>query len=86
MFAVIRRVIDQEARLTTAAADLTPGADLYALGLTPYSAVRVLLALERECGVELPRRLLKRESMQSIEAIARALSFAMAQTAARSAA
>jgi acyl carrier protein len=78
MFAIIQRVIDREARLVIPAADLTPGADLYKLGLTPYSAVRVLLALEREFGVELPRRELKRETMQSIEAVARALRLAMA--------
>ncbi|QGM96136.1 acyl carrier protein [Methylocystis parvus] len=86
MFAIIRRVIDQEARLAVPAADLTPGADLYKLGLTPYSAVRILLALEREFEVELPRGLLKRETMQSIDAVARALHIAMSANGARSAA
>lgn len=77
MFAIIQRVIDKEGRLAVRAADLTPGADLYKLGLTPYSAVRVLLALEREFGVELPRCELRRETMQSIDAVARALHAAM---------
>lgn len=76
MFAAIQRVIEKEARLAVPAADLTPRADLYRLGLTPYSAVRVLLALEREFEIEFPRRLLKRETMQSIEAIAQALQLA----------
>jgi acyl carrier protein len=86
MFATILRVIDQEARLAVPAADLTPGADLYKLGLTPYSAVRALLALEREFGVELPRNLLRRETMQSVDAIAQALQGAVALAAKREAA
>ncbi len=86
MFTVIRRVIDQEARLPFSASDITPGGDLYKLGLTPYSAVRVLLALEREFGVELTRAQLKRETMQSIEAIARAFHAALARAAGRAAA
>lgn len=86
MFAVIHRVIDQQARLAIPAANISSGADLYELGLTPYSAVRVLLALEREFGVELPRAQLKRETMQSIEAAARAFHLAMTATAKRDAA
>jgi acyl carrier protein len=72
MFAMIRRVIDAEARLTAPAAELTPAANLYAAGLTPYSAVRVLLALERELDVELPRAALTRATMESMAAIAEA--------------
>ncbi|WP_424363064.1 phosphopantetheine-binding protein [Methylocystis parvus] len=86
MFAVIQRVIDQQARLAIPASDISPGADLYEIGLTPYSAVRVLLALEREFGIELPRAQLKRETMQSIEAVAWAFHLAMAATATHDAA
>jgi acyl carrier protein len=73
MLAVIQQIVDREARLRVPAAELTPQADLYALGLTPYSAVRLLLAIERELEVELPRAALKRETMGSIAAIAEAL-------------
>lgn len=86
MLTVIQRVIDQQARLVIPASALLPDADLYHLGLTPYSAVRVLLALEREFGVELQRAQLKRETMQSIEAVARAFHLAMAASATRNAA
>jgi acyl carrier protein len=73
MFSLIKRIIEQETRLTVAVADLTPNADLFALGLTPYSAVRVMLALERELGVQFPREAMKRETMTSLESIAHAL-------------
>lgn len=69
MFADIRRLIDQEAKLVISARDVTPRANLYELGLTPYTAIRVLLAVEREFGVEFPRHLLKRARMATIESI-----------------
>lgn len=71
MFETIRRLIDREAKLAIPACDLTPRADLYALGLTPYTAIRLLLTVEREYGVEFPRESLNRASMASIESIAR---------------
>ncbi|MCC3247078.1 phosphopantetheine-binding protein [Methylocystis sp. WRRC1] len=71
MFETIRRLIDREARLAIPASDLTPRANLYELGLTPYTAIRLLLAVEREFGVEFPRESLNRAAMASIEAIAR---------------
>ncbi len=73
MLATIQCLIDRDAKLQVAAADLTPHTDLYALGLTPYSAVRLLLTLEREFEVEFPRKLLERETMRSIDAIMKAL-------------
>lgn len=81
MFDVIQRVIDQQARLAIPASDIPSGADLYEFGLTPYSAVRVLLALEREFGIELPRAQLTRGTMRSIDAVARAFGLAMEATA-----
>lgn len=78
MFAEIRCAIDEEARLSTPAASLAPDADLYAAGLTPYSAVRLMLVLERRFGVEISRGALKRETMRSMESIAQALQGACA--------
>lgn len=86
MFATIQRLIDAEARLAVPAADVTSHADLYALGLTPYSAIRLLLALEREFEVEFPRQLLERDTMASIDAITAALRLAQARAGRRDAA
>ncbi|MGJ0392955.1 MAG: phosphopantetheine-binding protein [Methylocystis sp.] len=76
MRAIINEIIDREARLHIPAADLTPNADLFALGLTPYSAVRLMLALEREFRVEFAREALKRETVRSLAAIECALRLA----------
>lgn len=73
MFATIQRLIDQEARLAIPAANLTPRANLYELGLTSFDAIRLLVAIERAFKVEVPRDLLKRDAMASIEAIAEVL-------------
>jgi hypothetical protein len=86
MLSVILRLIDQEAMLLVPAGNLTSRADLYALGLTPYSAVRLLLALEREFCVEFPRGALKRETMGSLESIVQALRLASPRPGERNAA
>jgi acyl carrier protein len=72
MFATIQRLIDQEAKLVIPAANLTPRANLYDLGLTSFDAIRVLVAVERAFKIEFPREMLNRESASSIESIAKA--------------
>jgi len=73
MMTVIRSLIDRELRLALPAAEIAPRADLYALGLTPYGAICLLLAVEREFSIELPREMLRRETARSIEAILEAV-------------
>jgi acyl carrier protein len=73
MFAIIQRLIDQEAKLAIQAANLTPRANLYDLGLTSFDAIRLLVALERAFKIEFQREMLNRESVASIEAIAKAV-------------
>jgi acyl carrier protein len=73
MMTAIRSLIDRELALALPAAEIAPSADLYALGLTPYGAVCLLLAVEREFHVELPREMLRRETARSMEAIFEAI-------------
>jgi acyl carrier protein len=73
MFATIQSLIDQQARLAIPAANLTPRANLYDLGLTSFDAIRLLVAIEREFKVEFARESLKRDTMASIDAIANAV-------------
>lgn len=69
----IQTIIDQEATLAVPAAQLTPRADLYALGLTAFDAIRLLVAIERAFKVELPRDMLKRETAATIESLVAAI-------------
>ncbi|WP_330084460.1 phosphopantetheine-binding protein [Methylocystis iwaonis] len=73
MFAAIRRIIERETKLAVPAARLTPHANLYDLGLTPFGAVLALVAIEREFKIELPRAMLTRETAASMASIAHAI-------------
>lgn len=70
MFATIQRLIEQETRVAVANGKLAPDADLYALGLTSFDAIRLLVAVERAFNVTFPRAALHSKTMGSIEAIA----------------
>lgn len=72
----IRTVLDQHGHLTTPAATLADGDDLYQAGLTSHATVNVMLALEDELDLEFPDELLNRAtftSIDSLEAAARSL-------------
>ncbi len=71
MFDTIQSLIDQEAQIRVPASHLTPRANLYELGMTPYTAIRLLLAIEREFHIEFPRDSLNREAMATIDNIVR---------------
>jgi len=73
MIAVIQRLIDREANLPLPASRLTPSVDLFALGMTSYGAVLLLVAIEHEFEIEFPHGALRRETVRSIGAIVQAL-------------
>jgi acyl carrier protein len=79
MFATIQGLIDQEATLAIPAANLTPRANLYELGLTSFDAIRLLIAVERAFKIKFNREMLNRESVATIVAITKAVQ-AMQQT------
>ena len=70
MLDTIRTLIAQHGRLSVPAEMLDNDQDLYAAGLTSFSAVQLMLALEDSFGVEFPDRMLNRRSFASVEAIA----------------
>ena len=63
MFETIQSLIEQEGQICVPARHLTPRANLYELGMTPYTAIRLLLAIEREFRIEFPRESLNRQTM-----------------------
>jgi len=65
MFATIKRLIDQEADLAIPVTNLTPSANLYELGLTPFDAIRLFVAIERAFKIVFNREMLNRESVAS---------------------
>ncbi|MBU3887760.1 MULTISPECIES: acyl carrier protein [Methylosinus] len=70
MLDTIRRLVDEQGRLSKAATAIGDDADLYAAGLTSFAAVQLMLALEETFDVEFPDHMLNRRSFSSISAIA----------------
>jgi acyl carrier protein len=69
MIDTVRQLIDTHRNLRVPTLVLTPDADLYAVGLTPFAAIRVTLALEETFDVEFPARMLRPQSFASINSI-----------------
>jgi acyl carrier protein len=73
MIELIREIIDAKRCLPVAARTLNPNANLYEVGLSPFTAIQVMLALEDACGVEFPKPMLHRQSFSSLNSIAACL-------------
>ncbi len=69
MIAIVRKVLQEHGGLHTPVDTSASDADLYAAGLTPFAAIKVVLALESEFGVEFPAAMLRREKFSSIALI-----------------
>jgi len=65
----IRRLLQEHGRLHTPVEHLSDSDDLYSAGLTPFAAIRTMLALEEAFDVEFPVSMLRRQSFASIAAI-----------------
>lgn len=69
----IRELIAQHGRLPVDIATVSDTQDLYSSGLTSFSAVQLMLALEESFDIEFPERMLNRRTFESIAAIAGAI-------------
>ena len=69
MIDTVRELIETHDQLRVPACTLTPDTDLYAVGLTPFAAIRLVLALEETFDVKFPARMLHPESFGSINSI-----------------
>lgn len=74
MIETIRTILGKVGGLSVAAADIVNDADLYALGLTSFASVQLMLAIEEAFDIEFPDHLLNRKSFASIDAIERTVS------------
>lgn len=69
MVELVRQMIDEHGRLPVAAQDLSANSDLYEIGLTPFAAVQIMLALEEALGLQFPEQMLRRQNFASINSI-----------------
>jgi acyl carrier protein len=69
----VRQLLQEHGRLHEAVETLSSSADLYHAGLTPFAAIRVMLALEERFEIQFPVRMLCRQTFASIDSIVRCL-------------
>lgn len=86
MIETIRRLLQENGRLHTPIDSLSDNADLYQAGLTPFAAIRTMLAIEEAFDVEFPVAMLRRQSFSSINAIVSCFNELKPASAARQAA
>lgn len=79
MIETIRRAIATKGHLR--AETLPLDADLYRAGLSPFTAIQIMLELERLLDIEFPKSMLNRRSMATIGAIAALVATLQAETA-----
>ncbi|HET9073899.1 MAG TPA: acyl carrier protein [Solirubrobacteraceae bacterium] len=71
--AKIREVLAAHAKLPVDVRTLADDADLFAAGMTSFSSVNVMLALEDAFDVEFPDDMLNRRVFENVDAITQAV-------------
>jgi acyl carrier protein len=74
LYAQIRQVLADHARLPVDINTVSDHADLFQAGMTSHASVNVMLALEDSFDIEFPDSMLKRSVFESIGAIGDAIS------------
>ncbi len=69
----VRAILSEVAELPCSADELAADADLFRAGLKSLAVVRIMVALEREYGVEFRGDMLGRETFSSVAAIEQAV-------------
>jgi acyl carrier protein len=73
MYAAIRGVLREHGRLPIDPADLSDTDDLFDAGMTSHASVNVMLALEETFDIEFPESMLRKQTFESVQALADAL-------------
>ncbi len=69
----IREILGKTGGLPVPVTELTDDSDLYAVGLSSFASVQLMLGLEEAFDIEFPDSLLNRKSFGSIAAIEQTL-------------
>lgn len=80
MGADVRRILNENGRLSLDAEKISDRADLFDAGMTSHATVNVLLAIEEHYGVEFPTEMLRRSTFATIAAICEAITLLTSAT------
>ena len=73
MEATVRTIVLNQGRLSIEPGELGDTDDLFVAGMTSHASVNVMLQLESEFDIEFPESMLRKQTFESIRAIADAL-------------
>jgi acyl carrier protein len=73
MHSKLRQILSQWGDLDVSIDTLNEQDNLYDAGLSSLSTVKILMAIEREFGIELPDDMLTRELFSSVDSLSRAV-------------
>jgi acyl carrier protein len=66
----IRKLVTANATLAIGEASLADDTDLFNAGMTSYASVTIMMSLEEHFGVEFPESSIRRDTFQTIAAMA----------------
>lgn len=69
----IREIVSENGGLKLPLDEIKDSTDLYRAGMTSYSSVLLMIALENEFNLEFPDGMLTRDVFESVDAIAHAI-------------
>lgn len=69
----IREIVSENGGLKLPLEEIKDSTDLYRAGMTSYSSVLLMIALENEFNLEFPDGMLSRDVFESVDAIAHAV-------------
>ncbi len=69
----IREIVIENGGLKLPLEEIKDSTDLYRAGMTSYSSVLLMIALENEFNLEFPDGMLSRDVFESVDAIAHAI-------------
>lgn len=69
----IREIVSENGGLKLPLEEINDSTDLYRAGMTSYSSVLLMIALENEFNLEFPDGMLSRDVFESVDAIAHAI-------------
>lgn len=69
----IREIVSENGGLKLPLEEIKDSTDLYRAGMTSYSSVLLMIALENEFNLEFPDGMLSRDVFESVDSIAHAI-------------
>ncbi len=82
ILSTIRDILSTSGNLSTGVEEIGMGDDLFALGLSSFQSVQLMMAIEERFDLQFPDAMIRKETFQSIGAMVRAVDFILGEASA----